>query len=954
MLARGRWVSRWLVSILVIICLLPERGAANIGTRFIELPAQPLEQSLYQISEHYDRSLVIRQAALSEGRLAPSLRGRYTLDKALQLLLTGTTAQFDIRPAGIVISAQPREELYGPEQVTVTGVRESLTLSRNVKRDRLVIAEAVVAEDLARYPDLNLAESLQRVPGMTITREAGEGRQISLRGGLPDFTLVTLNGMPVLANSDSPMDSREQQQRDRSFDFNIFTSEFFQRIDIDKGYSADQTAGGLTGTVALQTARPFDHAGFHLSITPQVGMNSHTETPTTRLSGLVSNSGEHWGALMALSYSERHAEEQGANTFRWRNLAVSPAVVSGLDVTLSEPLEAGEVFVPRGNRYSVWQSDQRRATLGLALQYQSDTHDMTLDGIFGRFDLDRREDHIYSRGDQLTPLTDHTRMTDAVINHQKELIYASYEGARIATESRVQDVATDYQQWVWQYRSSWNSGLDTRLLLGTERSGFAIPFSHKVYAETETALTVDYREDRYYPQVHYGADLGDPQLWRMSEIDLQSYRADSRFDHAEAALSTFVEPLSVELETGLELNRFSNQESRREQDDVLADVWASDPVASQLVPSLTEVVSEHQRLDWLGFRVNRALTYYGVSPTLSRDDPAVSSVENGIEETTTAWFAQARWQGDSLDMSAGVRFQDYQAELDGDHDTPGSSSRTDDQFWLPAFNARWRGGDGWVARLGLSRNMACARMEELTPQLNVRNDGTVSGLNRALDPYLSRNIDLSFERYWAERSLASIGVFHKNIERVPAPTALSAGERPDGIEQGVGYRNREDMTLKGVELALQTDIAQLPWTEGVMGMTGHYTSLDGAMTYYNEHTAEALFRKRPPYLSRHSGSLTLYAEAERWSARLAATYRGRYRARVDSDTLADENETGFLSSWYLDAIASYRLNDQLELKLEMFNLGNEREVQYSDTAKRAYNTARSGRTLLFGVIFRFQ
>lgn len=657
---------------------------------------------------------------------------------------------------------------------------------------------------------------------------------------------------------------------------------------------------------------------------------------------------------MAISYSERHAEEQGANTFRWRNIAVPTEAVTRLDQDVAQPLTDGNVFQPRGNRYSLWQSDQRRATLGLALQYQSENHSMTLDGIFGRFDLDRREDHVYSRGYQLTPLAEHTQMTDAVINDQNELVFASYERARIASESRVQEVATDYQQWVWQVQSSWGSGIDTLFLLGTERSGFAIPFSHKVYAETETALTADYRQDRYYPQVRYGVDLSAPELWRMSEIDLQSYRADSRFDHAEAALAAFVEPFDVELETGLEFNRFSNWENRRERDDILADVWTSDSVTSRVVPGLADVVSDHHRLDWLGFPVARALAYYGVSPILSGDDSEISSVDNGINEMTTAWFGQANWRGEALGMSAGLRFQQYRAELDGNYDSLGSSNHIDDQFWLPTFNARWRRADNWVARLGLSRNMARARLEELTPQLNVRDEGRVSGLNRALKPYLSYNIDLSLERYWAERSLASIAVFYKNIERVPAPTVLSEAELTDGIDRGVGYRNQEDMLLKGVELALQTDIGPLPGTEGVVGVTGHYTWLDGSMTYYNEHTAEALFRKRPPFLSQHSGSITLYAEAERWSARLAATYRGRYRARVDSDTLSDENETGFLSSWYLDAIASYRLNDRLELKLETFNLSNEREVQYSDTSMRAYNTTRSGRTLLLGATFSFQ
>ncbi|MCF3971911.1 TonB-dependent receptor plug domain-containing protein, partial [Pseudomonas aeruginosa] len=88
-----------------------------------------------------------------------------------------------------------------------------------------IVTDVIVAEDMAKFPDLNLAESLQRLPGVAINREGGEGRRVSLRGLGPDFTRVQLNGMEVLGNVDSPMDSRGQTSRDRAFDFNIFASD---------------------------------------------------------------------------------------------------------------------------------------------------------------------------------------------------------------------------------------------------------------------------------------------------------------------------------------------------------------------------------------------------------------------------------------------------------------------------------------------------------------------------------------------------------------------------------------------------------------------------------------------------------------------------------------------------------------------------------------------------------
>ncbi len=118
-------------------------------------------------------------------------------------------------------------------EVVVTGYRTSLAQARNSKRDATIIKDSIAASDIAAFPDLNLAEALQRLPGVAINREAGEGRRISLRGLGPDFTRVQLNGMEVLGNVDSPQDSRGQTTRDRAFDFNLFAAELFNHVDVE-------------------------------------------------------------------------------------------------------------------------------------------------------------------------------------------------------------------------------------------------------------------------------------------------------------------------------------------------------------------------------------------------------------------------------------------------------------------------------------------------------------------------------------------------------------------------------------------------------------------------------------------------------------------------------------------------------------------------------------------------
>ena len=202
------------------------------------------------------------------------------------------------------------------EQIEVRGYRRSLIQAKDLKKDALGTQDTILAEDIADFPDLNLAESLQRVPGVTINREAGEGRQISLRGLNADFTQVQLNGMEALGTSSSSMDSRGSTNNSRSFDFNIFASELFNQIDVKKSYSADMDEGGIGGTVGLYTAKPFEYDGFRSAISAQAGDNSNTNDTSPRIAALVSNTWDKFGALVSVAYSNRlYNTSQSGRTF---------------------------------------------------------------------------------------------------------------------------------------------------------------------------------------------------------------------------------------------------------------------------------------------------------------------------------------------------------------------------------------------------------------------------------------------------------------------------------------------------------------------------------------------------------------------------------------------------------------------------------------------------------------
>ncbi|MEY4375649.1 MAG: hypothetical protein RJB26_199, partial [Pseudomonadota bacterium] len=203
------------------------------------------------------------------------------------------------------------------ETVVVSGYRESLQQALAIKRDQTGIVEAITADDIADFPDLNLAESLQRVPGVQIDRDGGEGRSINVRGLSSDFVRVQLNGMEALATTGG-RDGRAN--RNRQFDLNVFASELFRSVTVTKSQSANQDEGSLGATVGLTTAKPFDYSGFVMAAGAQLSYNDLAKHKDPRATFLISN---RWmdgrlGALFSVAYSTRNTFEEGLSTGRFR------------------------------------------------------------------------------------------------------------------------------------------------------------------------------------------------------------------------------------------------------------------------------------------------------------------------------------------------------------------------------------------------------------------------------------------------------------------------------------------------------------------------------------------------------------------------------------------------------------------------------------------------------------
>ena len=156
------------------------------------------------------------------------------------------------------------------EEVIVRGERGRLAQALNQKRQSIGVYDAIVAKDLGEFPDLNISESLQRIPGVTITRNLGEGEQVSVRGLAPQFTGVLINGMQA-ASAAQGDDGNISYGRALTFD--LFPSELFRGVGVYKSPSASLQDGGLSATVDMKLPRPFDFDGLIFSAVVQASEN---------------------------------------------------------------------------------------------------------------------------------------------------------------------------------------------------------------------------------------------------------------------------------------------------------------------------------------------------------------------------------------------------------------------------------------------------------------------------------------------------------------------------------------------------------------------------------------------------------------------------------------------------------------------------------------------------------
>jgi TonB-dependent receptor len=944
----------------------------------------------------------------------PRLRPRRILLGSLASFLTwtGVAVAQDTAPQA------PQDESAaagGAElgEVVVTAYRQSLAIALDQKQKAAAAIDMIVAEDIADFPDLNLAEAIQRVPGVSIARDAGEGRQVTVRGLGPQFTRVRINGIEALTTNGGT-DAAGGTNRGRNFDFNTFASELFNNITVRKTASAEVEEGSVGATVDLRTARPFDYQGLTFLTQVQGGYNDVSEDVSPRASVLISNTfGDgRWGALFSAAYTDRKLLDEGSSTVRWQNggtCPVPPAAVgagcfgglglnyptSGSTATLTE---LNGAFRPRIPRYDKYEHEQDRIGLTGSLQFQpTDSTLLNFDALYSEFNAERSEIFLESQvfsTNGMAGIND-VEVQAAQIGANNTIVYGVFDDVDIRSEARFDELETRFYQFTLDGVHSFSDTVRVHGLAGFAQSNHDNPVQTTILFDANNidGYTLDYRGDDRLPLITYGAvDVSNPATWTISQIRLRPQSTLNTFKTVSFDVD-FVMSDRFTLKAGPQWKEyeFVTTEARRPSETVIPPNVVATPISSYSesttfgnglgVPAGTPTT-------WLIPDLDAAAQLFGLyDPNLFplSITPALGN-NNTIKEEDTGGYVQLDWNaelfGRPLRGNVGARYVETKQTTTGwltQNNVPvlTTTERSYDNT-LPSLNIVLEATDDFLIRLGAAKTMTRPPLGQITPGGTASvsgNNKTVTSGNPELNPFEADNYDVALEWYFAPESLVSVAFFYKDIDtfvQTIRTTNQQFSANPLGLDDSVALSlcgpavpadtclagwefsvpaNTPGGDLDGFEISYQQPFTFLPAPFNGFGAIINYTAVDSKVKYLDQNGLVVADTDLVG-LSQSAYNATLYFENERFSARVSAAYRDEYLTTVPGRNGNDVEGTA--ETLNIDAAASFALNENIEFTLEAINLTDEFQDQWVDgNGDRLSFYHHTGREYFLGARFRF-
>ncbi|MEB2230267.1 TonB-dependent receptor [Xanthomonas campestris pv. campestris] len=874
------------------------------------------------------------------------------------------------------------------DKVQVTGLRRAIEGAISVKRDSTSIVEAISAEDIGRLPDVSIAESLARLPGLAAQRVAGRAQVISVRGLSPDFSTTLLNGREVVSTGDN-----------RSVEFDQYPSELVSGVTVYKTPDAGLVGQGLSGTVDMQTARPLSYNERVIAIGGRYQRNSLGKAANV----------DPYGNRFNVSYIDQFADRTIGLTIGY---AHTDMPIQENQVGLYEPWQqvnaqrqrpgvADGVYFSDGIKALRRTGNQKRDGVMATLQYRpSNAWTSTLDAFHTEAEqIDTANQFELNLSNYNGGYTPGLNITDVRVNDRNTFLGGNASGVYPLVRGMYNKREDKIDAFGWNNEitagavkivADLNYSKATRDELNLENNLQLAPMPQldtvgvavngNGFSQLSPGLNYSNPNALFLTNTIYGSGYG--KVPRVEDV-LKGARLQASFPMPEA-LSWF-----SDLDVGVNYAHREKQKTQPEGNITLG-AQGEATVAADLQYAPVN----------LGFAGIGALPAWNVPAAVSRymlfnpsDDASflVSKAWTVEEKITTAWLRanlDTEWGVVGVRGNIGVQLQSADQSSQANYwdasQPVGSEVRPIDdgktyRDWLPSLNLAFQFPYEQTLRFALAKQVARPRVDQLRASLEFGVDTSTgrpgaSGGNPMLDPWRANALDISYEKYFADRAYVAAAFFYKDLKSYIYTqsrdnydfSALVAGYVPPPGSAPVlttgtfsAPFNGKGGTLRGLELtaSLPLDLVFAP-LEG-FGIQASATFNDSDVQIRDPESASSVGDGAIslPGLSKRVYNLTAYYEHKGFEARVSQRRRsdfigeiGNFNGNRTLRYVVGENIT--------DAQISYNFADTsrlagLTLLLQASNLSNSPYRTYAETKDRPLEYIEWGRTFVLGVNYKF-
>lgn len=975
------------------------------------------DESLIEFARQADLTIIFPYAKVKNSK-SNALGGNFTVQQGINKLLENTDliAEFDAQNVlTIRIKSEEQKQgflsqlmdLFGSDEtqlvtypqhqdpayelILVKGIRGSMFRSMDFKHNSSGVIDAIKSEEMGKFPDLNLAESLQRITGVSIDRSEGEGQFVTVRGFGPQFNTVLTNGRRLATDNQG-----------REFSFDTLASELVSAVKVHKTFSAAQQSGGIGSIIDIETARPLSTKGYKVAGNLKSVYDTNSEETTPQGTLLVSHSNDRFGWLISLSHQERKAQINEVQTDGW---------LLNTDIPEDQLLSSSDnIFVPRNYDQRV-RFDTRSRTGGtLVLQYKpTEQLDVSLDYLTSSFDV---QTDSTSMGHWFTSSNLENVLTDehgTVVQFEQNVGHATDFHAR--TFDRPSNVSALALNLDWKVNASWQLTWDLSLsdaatedtqgaanalsLIGylnrskfDHSSGNVLPIISGFEGANSSilnALGEPTAVQNYLDPANGRAHVMLRRGWNIRD-DFDQMRWDASWDGGSRNLTAVNFGIMYSQQTKRN-ERWDNEadavhctfcgyfDSPDIPDNFQTEFFAGDDFLKDLSGS------EYLPKRWLRHDGEQLFQFLEQASGLSFD-AVLRNNSFVVKENVFAAYGELNyakeWANMRLSMVAGLRYEQTdttvlgieadlltltvldQTELGQTISSPRQiTQKADYRNWLPSLSAKLELGDQWLLRMAFSRSLTRPTMSQMSPSLvldTTRQGGDLraSSGNPQLQPFESTNLDMAVEWYFAPSSYFSASYFQKKVDNFivstvsdlifPGVTDPSTGIDPAGPDAEdtlaqfdlTAPTNGQAATVQGWEFAVQHSFAS------GFGIVTNATIVDSnAQLDPND-----LSQKFALTGLSDSQNIIVYYENGPSQLRFAWNHRDGF---LQSLVQSQGPEPTFVESYQqLDVSASYALNQHLVVFVEGVNITQETVLKHGRYANQLLLAQEPGARYAFG------